>query len=267
MILRGQIYSKAIEMQTGITVLIPTAALGKKQHKVAYLLHGLYGSSGDWLDYTMLPIYAEKYDIVFVMPEVARSFYTDMVHGQKFFSYVSEELPEICGNVFHLSSYREDTLVAGASMGGYGALKCAFTRPERYGYCAAISSACLFLKEGLDYQRENGMSEELEKRHGKQLLKDFESIFGPDLVWKPENEVLELVRTCNAKFAKPKLYLACGKDDYLYQDNRRFVSAIDSMRYPFAFEEWKGSHDWYFFNAALEKALIHFFGDGSEKDA
>ncbi len=41
---------------------------------------------------------------VFVMPEVARSFYADMKYGLKYFTYVTEELPNICKTVFRISA-------------------------------------------------------------------------------------------------------------------------------------------------------------------
>ena len=130
MILRGSFFSNTLEMETGLTVLVPNKSLTGGQHKLAYLLHGLCGRSGDWIDYTMLPVFAEQHGIAFVMPEVARSFYSDMAFGQNYFSYVTRELPEVCRSVFNLSARREDTLVLGASMGGYGALKCALSFPR-----------------------------------------------------------------------------------------------------------------------------------------
>ena len=258
MILRGSFFSNTLEMETGLTVLVPNSSLARGPHKLAYLLHGLCGCSGDWLDYTMLPVYAERYDIAFVMPEVARSFYSDMVFGQKHFRYVTRELPEVCSSVFNLSARREDTLVLGASMGGYGALKCALSFPENYGFCAAFSSAGLFLKEGLEKQRKYGKTEEFEKLYGRQLLNDFEAIFGPELEWRPENEILELAKMAQSQKLKPKLFLACGTEDPMSHDNRRLRDELDKLDLDFRYQEWEGAHDWNFFNAALERALNHY---------
>ena len=108
-------------METGITIVTPNGIVEKGKYRVAYLLHGLCGRSGDLADYTMLPAFANDYNIIFIMPEVARSFYTDMKYGLKYFSYITEELPVICKSIFNISSQREDTIIMGASMGGYGA--------------------------------------------------------------------------------------------------------------------------------------------------
>ncbi|MGG7079589.1 alpha/beta hydrolase [Clostridium sardiniense] len=261
MILRGNVFSKILGMDTGITVIVPNKFKESDKYKVAYLLHGLCGDNGSWADNTMLPVYANNYNTIFIMPEVARSFYTDMKYGQKFFSYVTEELPEICKRVFNISNKREDTVIIGGSMGGYGALKCALSEPEKYGYCCAFSSACLFLKEYLDIQRESGKTEEFRSMYGEQLITDFLSAFGPELEWNPKDEILELAKSVSVQEIKPKIYLACGTEDYLRDYNIRFCNEIEKINLNFTYEEWEGIHDWYFFDEALKKSLQICFGN------
>lgn len=258
MILRGNVVSQCLEMSTGLTILVPDRYEEGHSYKTAYVLHGLRGSSGNWADNTMLPIFAREYNTVFIMPEVARSFYTDMKYGQKFFTYVTEELPVICKSVFHISSKREDTAVIGASMGGYGALKCALAKPEQYSYCAAFSAACLYLKEYLDEYRPPEKREEVRAAFGDQIVSDFLSIYGEELEWKPENEIMYLVEQAEKKTEKPKIYLACGDEDYLHESNARFAGEMKNRNFDFTYEEWPGKHDWYFFNQALEKALTYY---------
>jgi len=260
MILRGSVFSKILEMETGITIVTPNDFKIGQAYQVAYLLHGLCGRNGDWVDYTMLPVYANDYNIIFIMPEVARSFYADMKYGLRFFSYITEELPNICKSVFNISAKREDTAVIGASMGGYGALKCALSTPEQYGYCCAFSSPCLFLKEGLDIQRVEGNTKEFKAIYGEQLIKDFQGIFGEQLEWSCQDEILELAKKVNQQPLKPKIYSACATEDYLHKDNVRFCDEMKKLDFDFTYEEWSGNHDWHFFNEALKKALNCFFG-------
>lgn len=258
MILRGNVFSKILEMQTGITIVTPNELKTDGSYKVAYLLHGLCGSNGDWADFTMLPVYSDNYDVIFIMPEVARSFYTDMKYGAKFFTYITEELPFICKSFFNISSKREDTMVIGGSMGGYGALKCALSKPEQYGVCGAFSSSCLFLKEGLEIQRYDENTEEFKKTKkifGEQILNDFKAIFGDNLEWNPDYEILELAKKSNEKPHKPKIYTSCGSQDYFRKDNMRFSNEMKKLDFDFTYEEWNGVHDWYFFNEALKKFL------------
>lgn len=261
MILRGHAFSKTLVMETGLTFLVPGAALeAARPPPVVYLLHGVCGRSGDWLDYTTLALLAERHPAIYVMPEVARSFYTDMAYGQRFFSYVVDELPGIVHAAFRASRAREDTAVVGASMGGYGALKCALSRPEAYGRCAAISSACLFLKEGLERQRREGHTAAFRQAWGERILNDFEAAFGPALEWRPELELLELARRATAAGAPPEVFLACGAQDPFRADNARFAAALPEAGVPGTYQEWPGGHDFAFFGAALERALDHLFG-------
>ncbi|MCE5286719.1 MAG: hypothetical protein LLG02_12845 [Pelosinus sp.] len=259
MILRGSVFSSVLEMETGITIVGPNKFEAGK-YQVVYLLHGQCGRSGDWAEYTMLPTYANDYNILFIMPEVARSFYTDMKYGQHFFSYVVDELPKICKGVFNISAKREDTAVIGASMGGYGALKCAFSKPEVYGFVAAFSSPCLFLQEGLDKQRTEGHTEEFRAMYGERIINDFEAIFGKELVWTSANEIVELAKKINGEKVKPKIYTACGTNDFFHDDNVRFQGEMKKLDFAFTYEEWAGVHDWFFFNEALRKSLSFYFG-------
>lgn len=255
MVLRGSVFSRTLEMETGLSVVAPEVSQDGAPFKVAYVLHGLCGHSGDWADYTMLPWVARDYSVVFVMPEVGRSFYTDMKYGQRFFRYVSEELPEICKSVFNISTDRENVAVIGASMGGYGALKWALSRPESIGYCCAFSSACLFLREGLELRRTLGETEEFRRAYGEQLFTDLQGIYGERLEWRPENDILELAKAIKDDPLIPSIYLACGTEDRLRDENIHFREEVGKLGIRLTYEEWAGNHDWFFFNEALNRAL------------
>lgn len=130
---KGSIRSQSLGMDTGLTVVLPfdRAAVPETECPTVYLLHG-HGENADvWTRMTSAERYANAYGVALVMPEVQRSFYTDMAMGLSYFSYVTKELPDTCQRLFHLSSRREDRFVAGLSMGGYGALKlgAALSRP------------------------------------------------------------------------------------------------------------------------------------------
>ena len=191
MLLRGTIFSKTLEMSTGLTIAGPNDFTGDAPYRTVYLLHGLCGNSDCWADYTRLRLYAEERRILFIMPEVQRSFYTDMRYGGQFLTYVSEELPDICKNLFRISAKREDTAVIGGSMGGYGALKAALNHPERFGACAALSPCCLMNGEEMDALRFMP-AEQAEQTYGVQLMRDFTAIFGSELALLPQDHSVRL---------------------------------------------------------------------------
>jgi S-formylglutathione hydrolase FrmB len=257
MILRGVFFSQTLDMETNISIVAPDKFL-QQPYKVVYLLHGICGRSGDWIDYTMLPNYSKEYQAIFIMPEVARSFYSDMQYGLNYFSYITEELPTMCNSILNISPKREDIAIIGASMGGYGALKAALSKPQNYGFCGAFSSPCLMLKEDLKYSEGALKFKEL---FGERLFKDFQAIFGEKIEWNPKADVIELAKTINDTTLLPKLFLACGTDDFFYNDNNRYYTILRELGHDSTFEAWQGNHDWIFFDEALKRALKVFFED------
>ncbi|MFA8299792.1 MAG: alpha/beta hydrolase [Hyphomicrobiales bacterium] len=255
MILKGNLFSMELEMETSISILSPDNMKNTPSH-VVYLLHGLCGRSGDWIDYTMLSLYSNEYNAIFIMPEVARSFYSDMKFGPKYFTFITEELPRICKKTFNIPEGKENTSIIGASMGGYGALKCALSRPDIYGTCCSFSSPCLFLKD--DLKRSNGALR-FNELYGNSLFKDFQAIFGEDILWSSKDDVLELAKSNSAKINKLKIYMSCGKDDFLLDDNKRYYKILKDLNYSIDFEELEGGHNWMYFDQALKRALIYCF--------
>ena len=245
----GEIFSATLEMATGLTIAGPDH-FSDVPYQVCYLLHGLCGNDKCWERYTRLPVYAEEHNILFVMPDAARSFYTDMRYGVQYLQYISEELPEICKNLFHISSKREDTFAIGCSMGGYGAIKAAFGHPERFGACAALSPCCLMIGEEMDELRCLPQEQAI-KRYGTQLMRDFTAIFGSELALCPQDNPIRLAEQIAIKQNCPKFYLACGKQDSYLQDCRRYHAILDSLNIQHTYQEFNGAHDWYCFDETL----------------
>lgn len=252
MIFRGTVFSAVMEMDTQVTVVAPARLPKNRPHKVVYLLHGLCGDANSWVDYTRLPLYANEYDFVFILPSVGRSFYTDMKFGEKYFSYVVDELPDLCRKLFNISPEPEDTMIVGGSMGGYGALKAAFTKPNQYGVCCALASGSLFMADWLDEIRKDRTK--AERFYGK-LVHDMEMIFGEDLYFDREEELLHLAKKASKGEKKPQIYMSCGTGDYLLKLNRQFAEEMKKLEFSYVYEELEGQHDWYFFDKALQKSL------------
>jgi putative tributyrin esterase len=254
MIFRGHVFSRTLQMETGLSVLVPDKADRDRPYRVVYLLHGICGRSGDWLEYSMLPVFARTYGAILVMPEVARSFYADQTYGLKYFQYVAEELPDIVGQTFNVAAGRENTAVVGCSMGGYGALRLALTHPGRYGWAAGLAPACLYLDEGIPFLRAN--PEQARAAFGEQLVTDLAAVFGPDFAWDESYSIRSLAAKALAAPERPRLSVSCGTEDgMMIGDCRRFRDDMAALGYPLAYDEWSGGHDWTFFNRALELAL------------
>src|SRR5262249_36404389 len=118
-----------------------TPASRRPRYPVLYLLHGMSDDHTVWQRRTSIERYVTRLNLAVVMPAVQRSFYTDTQTGQRYWTFISEEVPAVARAYFPLSELREETYVAGLSMGGYGAFKLALTYPERYAAAASLSGA------------------------------------------------------------------------------------------------------------------------------
>jgi putative tributyrin esterase len=213
------------------------------RRKVLYLLHGLSDDGSAWQRYTSIEAVAALYGLVVIMPSAGRSFYIDQPNGQNYFSYLTEELPMYVRDVFGLSPRRADTLIAGNSMGGYGAFKAAFLHPELYSAAASFSGV-LSLAFITAYPND--------PRRG-----EFEYLFGnlDRLVGSEFDPTVWLQRGAKNPLALPKLYAACGRQDDLYPLNTMFYSACQSLGIPLDYHDEEGFHDWFFWNVQIQRFL------------
>jgi putative tributyrin esterase len=134
---------ESVRVNLALNVILPDPGKMREvpvaRRKVLYLLHGLSDDASAWQRYTSIETLAAAYGLVVVMPSAGRSFYTDQPNGQRYFTYLTGELPRYLADVFALKPRREDTYIAGNSMGGYGAFKAALLHPELYAAAASFS--------------------------------------------------------------------------------------------------------------------------------
>ncbi|MEI7845222.1 MAG: alpha/beta hydrolase family protein [Chloroflexota bacterium] len=241
--------SESLGMRVALNVLLPQRKLTDKQHSkfsTLYLLHGHSDDHTSWQRWTSIERYAEGRNLAIVMPNVHLSFYTDMVHGGKYWQFISEEVPAVVRSMFPLSDKRTDNFVAGLSMGGYGALKLALTYPERYAAAASLSGA-------VDIR-------EVVTSHGEPddevWLHEMENIFG-DLKKVPggQNDLFILAKNAASAPKKPQLYMCCGTEDFLYADNLHFRDYIKSLSLKLKYEDGPGDHNWAYWDKMIQNIL------------
>lgn len=252
----GDFYSASLKMTTQIKVIFPEESndvtpVITGTPGVLYLLHGLSGSSGEWTRFSKIEYYAKKYNFIIIMPEVQRSFYCDTAYGADYFTYVADELPAICAKWFNLDTSRENTFIAGESMGGYGAVKIGLSRPERFGGIAALSGV-------LDYVRfaERIRGNEWPDFQPGELLALHGGIGAP----KDADDPLFLVRNQAKNPNRPRLIQLCGTEDFLYEDNQNFRRAAEEAGYGHLYMEAPGDHEWPYWDKAVQYAFQFFCG-------
>ena len=91
--------------------------------KNLYLLHGFSGNEDDWEYNGVAEDIAVEYNLNVFMVSAGNSFYLDReATGCQFATFAGEEIVAFTRKLFGLSDRREDTLIGGLSMGGFGAL-------------------------------------------------------------------------------------------------------------------------------------------------
>ena len=203
----------------------------RSAHPCLLLLHGLSDDHTIWQRRTSIERYVEPLGLAVVMPNVHRSFYTDMQRGPRYWTFISEELPALARSFFRLSDRREDNFVAGLAMGGYGACKLALRLPRRFAAAASLSGA-------LDLAVRV-------REPGDGASRDFELIFGtePDISGSDDDLLACAGRLAAATGPKPRLYQWCGTEDFLYADNRRFYDQAVRLGLKLTYEEGPGMHE------------------------
>ncbi|KIL42740.1 putative esterase [Jeotgalibacillus alimentarius] len=239
--------SAALGIETSLNVVLPISAdqkvlseehtysYGSRKFPVMYLLHGASDDYSGWMRRTSIERYANEKGIAVVMPSADLSAYTDMKHGHAYWTYISEELPAFIEATFPVSAKREDTYAAGLSMGGYGAFKLALRKPEKFAAAASLSGA-------LD------MADRVQKD------RKYDNAFGDhaDLTGT-ENDLLHLVKTASGDL--PRLFQACGTEDFLYEDNIRFKKLAEEHGLDLTYEEEPGDHNWAYWDMKIKRVL------------
>ncbi|MEH1015440.1 alpha/beta hydrolase family protein [Micromonospora sp. CPCC 206060] len=243
-------FAESLGLSTSMTVLLPqqtssqiglagTSPAGDPP--VLYLLHGLSDDHTIWLRRTSIERYVAPLGLAVVMPQVGRSFYTDEEHGNRYWTFLSEELPQLCRSFFRLSDRPSDTFVAGLSMGGYGAVKWALRHPDRFAAAASLSGVLDVAGRGPDSDRP------LDARV-------WHTVFGDRPVGGSDDDVLHLLDTADPARIPP-LYLACGTEDFLYDDNVRFSTAARERGLPVTVGFGPGDHDWAYWDRTVRDVL------------
>ncbi len=237
-------FSDVLQVSTAMTVLLPQATRSQiglsgvaddAPPPVLYLLHGLSDDETIWTRRTSIERYAAEKGLAVVMPRGGRSFYADEVHGGAYWTHLTQELPELVSSFFRVSTRREDTFVAGLSMGGYGALKWALREPGRFAAAASLSGA-------LDIVSDQGLRSVVPQVWGGGAPGTGDDLLG-------------LVAAADPA-ALPALSVACGTEDFLHAANLRWLDAARARGIDVRTDvDRAGDHDWGYWDATIQDVL------------
>ena len=223
---------------------LPPFLLGNPHYqrptKTLFLLHGYSGDCHDWLYNGGASALSMQYNLAVVMPTGGVSFYLDReATGHKYCSLLGMDIINYLRETFGLAMTREDTWIGGASMGGFGALHTALAFPDRFSGVVALSSALIVhqlpkMEPGFANPMAN--YEYYVETFGD-LKTAEERDCNPELLYR--NAVAE-------GKPLPRIYMACGTEDFLMAENRNMRDFLEAQKADYIYKEGPGVHDWSF---------------------
>ena len=248
-------FSQCLQRTVDFAALIPADARFEQKEckinpfKTLYLLHGLFGDRNDWLTGTRIKRWAAERNLAVIMPSAENKFYLNQAKtGENHSDVIGKELVEFTRRLFPLSKKREDTFIAGLSMGGYGAIINGLLHHRTFGYIAGLSSALI-----LDRAVHSTNEAELPL-----FRRDYyEAIFGglDKLMTSGKNPEFLVKSLLKKKAVLPRIYLCCGTEDSLLSQNRAFHQMLKKEGVAHEYHESKGAHDWDYWDANILKVL------------
>ena len=232
---------------TGATKTVP------EHYPVLYFLHGLGDNektlfnSGGW---TLLDDLRQEHklgDFLIVAPEGRRSFYINSADNSvRYSDFFLQEFIPLVEKKYRIAKGRSNRAISGISMGGYGALRFAFSHPEMFSAVSAQSAALI---------TESPQDLDTAARSGAPLGKMLADVFGNPIDsshWK-NNDPFVLAQKNAAALKRLAIYFNCGQDD-----NYGFEKGAAALHEELQKEGVKHEYHLYPGDHSLTYFLVHF---------
>ena len=184
-----------------------------QNYPVLYFLHGLGDNertlfnSGGWTLLDDLRRQHKMGEFLIAAPEGGRTFYINSADGSvRYSDFFLQEFVPLIETKYRVSKGRSNRAVSGISMGGYGALRFAFSHPEMFSAASAQSAALI---------TETPQELDTAARSGAPLGKMLAAVFGSPIEvqhWK-DNSPFVLAGRNQAGLRRLAIYFNCGQDD------------------------------------------------------
>ncbi len=235
---RSRMLGKATELRLVLPEISGNGLKPMCDYPVLTLLHGLTEDATAWLHHSSIERYATERQVCVVMPDGARSFWVNEVYGQRYYDFLSREVPMVLEKYFRLNPLRSKNAIAGLSMGGYGAMRHALTEPNRYCAVGSFSAPLDII----------AWKKEAETLGGIQMYKgELDRIFGKDIAGT-ENDLLWLLNNTPEEVL-PAMYVSCGDEDPTLSFQEPFVRFGEGT---IEFRKVPGNHWWNVWDKEIE---------------
>jgi len=282
-------YSEALGADKRVVVYLPPsyARDASRRFPVAYYLHGLSGSQGDWTSKGDITGAADSLfakgtpEMIVVMPDGDDGWYTtwasqlsyracaDTLHQegpatycvqhQRYDDYVAKDLVRFVDAHYRTRADKEHRGIGGLSMGGYGALALALRYPDVFSAAASHSGvvAPMYIgpKPFVAPAKFASTIPELQTVAGAYGQR-FQSYWGIDLERWRQADVLQTATTLlNRRAVIPALFFDCGTEDGLVDQNRALHSELTRLGITHSYAEWPGAHTWRYWSTHVRESL------------
>ncbi len=228
-----------------------------RRYPLVIFLHGLFNSERDWegrgveAKLEELRAAGRVGEFIVAIPYGANSFYLNAKDGTRYEDAIVKDFVPFIDQTYRTLGTARARMIAGISMGGYGALVIAFKHPELFTAVAAHSAA---------------LFDELPKppssptdRRGKYRYEMAAKIFGdpPDSSFFQENNPLYLAKVNAPGIKNLKIYFDVGTEDRYGFDagNKQLDAALTAAGVKHEFKLAPGDHGWSFLLSRSEQAF------------
>jgi putative tributyrin esterase len=209
----------------------------KAEHApVLYLLHGRNSSPEFWTGRTRLRSLLPGTNLAVVCLTGENGFYTNSLKGGADWedSILRDQIPR-AESWFKIGGERSRRMIAGFSLGGFGAMKLALKRFDTFCGVHTISGS---------FGSAQSTDEPLKME-----------IFGPPHSGqRQQNDPFHLAGLV-PHTQRPAVQFDCGLSDELLEANRRFDALLDSLKWPHAYHETPGGHTSAYVDTRLPELL------------
>ena len=244
--------SAALQRTWAYEVYLPSGyEKSRLNYPVLYLLHGNGGNRRDWVEKGHIQRTADALiasrDIpaaIIVMPDAGVTWYVDRREKMET-AVIRDLIPDVEKNLRVLKS-REGRLIAGLSMGGYGALRFALKYPDMFAAAALLSPAIYDPLPALN-SRARKVATFGEPQFDEQ-------------VWKSLNYPT-LWQGYLAKKTPVPMYINSGDDDefMIEAEATRLYSLLRANQQPAELRIVNGAHAWPVWAGTIGDAMEYIF--------
>ena len=253
----AQFKSSVLGRNWAFNVYLPTGydPNGPLRYPVLYLLHGGGGDRNDWVMQGRIKKTADALieagqipPAIIVMPDAGTTWYVDL--RERVESAFFLELIPVIEKSYRALGTRDARVIAGLSMGGYGALRFVLQYPDKF-QAAALLSPAIYTPE----PPENSGA----RTARVFALPGSDGSYSPEM-WKAYNYP-SLWDAFLRKGIQVPIYINSGDDDefYIEAEAARLYSLLRRNRQPAELRIVNGKHEWAVWESTAADALKYVF--------